>query len=186
LKVDHNFGAMTINTCIKPLTNISWLILFGIIFPGCKNSTTNTEYDKKEIASMLDSFNNAAAKADYTNYFKNFTEDAVFIGTDATEHWDKQHFMVWAKPYFDRGKAWNFKSIDRHIYLDEDKNLAWFDELLSTQMKICRGSGVVVRKDNEWKIQQYVLSMTIPNNLTGEVLKLKTPIEDSIISVLTK
>jgi hypothetical protein len=41
---------------------------------------------------------------------------------------------------------------------------AWFDELLNTQMKICRGSGVLVKIGQEWKIKQYVLSMTIPND----------------------
>ena len=144
------------------------------------------EDDKKQIAAMLDSFNLEAARADYSAYFNNYTNDAIFIGTDATERWDKEQFMVWAKPYFDRGRAWNFKSIDRHIYIDENKNIAWFDELLSTQMKICRGSGVVVKKGNEWKIQQYVLSMTMPNNQINEALKLKTQKEDSIINSLQK
>jgi len=144
------------------------------------------EDDKKHIAAMLDSFNLEAARADYTGYFNNYTSDAIFIGTDPTERWDKEQFMIWAKPYFDRGKAWNFKSIDRHIYMDENKNTAWFDELLNTQMKICRGSGVVVKKGNEWKIQQYVLSMTMPNNQINEALKLKTQTEDSIIKSLQK
>jgi hypothetical protein len=38
------------------------------------------------------------------------------------------------------GKAWNFTVLERHIYFDQSKK-AWFDELLNTQMKICRGSG---------------------------------------------
>ena len=144
------------------------------------------EDDKKQIAAMLDSFNLEAARADYSGYFNNYTSDAIFIGTDPTERWDKEQFMVWAKPYFDRGKAWNFKSIERHVYMDENKKTAWFDELLNTQMKICRGSGVVVKKDNVWKIQQYVLSMTMPNNQINEALKLKTNMEDSIINSLQK
>jgi len=64
--------------------------------------------------------------------------------------------------------------------------MAWFDELLNTQMKICRGSGVLIKTDNTWKIQQYVLSMTIPNNNTDTVVKLKTSTEDSIINTLLK
>jgi hypothetical protein len=68
------------------------------------------------------------------------TEDAVFIGTDATENWGKPAFQEFAKPYFDKGKAWNFTVLERHIYFDQSKK-AWFDELLNTQMKICRGSG---------------------------------------------
>ena len=58
--------------------------------------------EQKEVISMLDSFNIAAAHADYKTYFNFFTEYAVFTGTDATERWSKKEFMVWAKPYFDK------------------------------------------------------------------------------------
>jgi hypothetical protein len=51
---------------------------------------------------------------------------------------------------------------------------AWFDELLNTQMKICRGSGVLVKIGQEWKIKQYVLSMTIPNDNSNKVIELKS------------
>ena len=94
--------------------------------------------------------------------------------------------MVWAKPYFDRGRAWSFHAIDRHIYLDSTGTWAWFDELLNTQMKICRGSGVLVKVGKEWKIQHYVLSMTIPNDEVNAVTKIKAPIEDALIAKLQK
>ena len=177
---------MRLNTLFPWPCCIFFLFVISLILTACSNNSTANEVDKKQIAAMLDSFNLEAARADYTGYFNNYTSDAIFIGTDATERWNKEQFMVWAKPYFDRGKAWNFKSIDRHIYIDENKNIAWFDELLNTQMKICRGSGVVVKKENEWKIQQYVLSMTMPNNQINEALKLKTQTEDSIINSLKK
>jgi hypothetical protein len=66
--------------------------------------------------------------------------------------------------------------------VSNDHKTAWFDELLSTQMKICRGSGVLVYTKNGWKIQQYVLSMTVPNDNSKEVIKIKTTIEDKIIT----
>ena len=81
-------------------------------------------------------------------------------------------------PFFDKGKAWNFKAIERHVYFDKSGKLAWFDELLNTQMKICRGSGVLVKKGAAWKIKHYVLSITIPNENTDEVVKIITPFED--------
>ena len=62
-----------------------------------------------------------------------------------------------------------------------NKKTAWFDELLDTQMKICRGSGVLVFVNNQWKIKHYVLSMTFPNDNTDEVIKIKAPIEDALI-----
>jgi hypothetical protein len=48
-------------------------------------------------------------------YFGHFAANGVFMGTDATERWTVSEFRVWAKPYFDRKKAWNFKPRDRHI-----------------------------------------------------------------------
>ena len=141
--------------------------------------------NKKQIVAMLDSFNVAAANADYNRYFNFYTEDATFNGTDATENWDKAAFMVWSKPFFDKKTTWNFTAIKRNIYFGKYTDIAWFEELLNTQMKICRGSGVVVKVGNGWKVQQYVLSTTIPNDVLDSVLKIKTPVEDSLIKKLS-
>ena len=94
--------------------------------------------------------------------------------------------MAFAKPYFDKGKAWSFTALERHVYLDKSGKTAWFDELLNTQMKICRGSGVLEKIKGEWKIKHYVLSMTIPNDNTNEVIKIKEIIEDALIDKLKK
>jgi ketosteroid isomerase-like protein len=141
---------------------------------------------EKQITAMLDSFNVAAAKADFNKYFSYYTDDAIFTGTDATERWDKKAFMAWAKPIFDKGHAWNFTALQRNIYFDKTGSLAWFDELLNTQMKICRGSGVLVKQGDEWKLQQYILSTTIPNDQLDSIIKIKTTVEDSIIKTLQK
>ena len=156
-------------------------IFFIILFPFLIN-TTNAQNDlKSQIINTLDAWHKAAAEANYKNYFDTLTDDAIFIGTDATENWNKPAFQAYAKPYFDKGKAWNFTAIERHIYFNNNKTVAWFDELLDTQMKICRGSGVLVLLNGKWKIKQYVLSMTIPNETSDEVIKIKTPIEESLI-----
>lgn len=162
------------------------ILVIVALFGSCKNNVApDTSSDKTAIAAMLDSFNRAAANAEYDRYFNFYTDDAVFIGTDATENWDKKSYMVWAKPYFDKKTTWNFTSIDRHIFFDKTGTLAWFDELLSTQMKICRGSGVVVKVGNDWKVQQYVLSTTIPNSQIDTVVSIKAAIEDELIKKLT-
>ncbi len=148
-------------------------------------NTADTSLEQQQINMMLDSFNRAAAKADFNTYFNFFTDDAIFTGTDATERWVKKEFMVWAKPYFDKGKAWDFTSMERHIYFEKSGRLAWFDELLNTQMKICRGSGVLVKQGDDWKLQQYILSTTVPNDDLDAVIKIKTPAEDSIIKQLS-
>lgn len=75
-----------------------------LLFTGCiysynqstkpsDGSMTGTVDQQKEVISMLDSFNIAAANADYKTYFNFFTDYAVFTGTDATERWDKKN--IW-------------------------------------------------------------------------------------------
>ena len=149
---------------------------------GSKKSTPLTEEQK--IDKLLTNWHQAAATANFNNYFEAFTEDAIFIGTDATEYWNKTQFEAYAKPYFDKGKAWSFTKLKRNIYFSSDKKTAWFDELLDTQMKICRGSGVLVKTEQGWKINHYVLSMTIPNENVDAVVKIKTPSEDLLIRLL--
>jgi hypothetical protein len=167
----------------------SLLLVLSIVLllSSCKQTASSPDQavTKKEIANLLDSFNRAAARADFNAYFNYYTEDGIFCGTDATERWDKKQFMVWAKPYFDKGRAWDFTAIERHIYVAETSTMAWFDELLSTQMKICRGSGVLVKMDKEWKLKQYVLSAMIPNSLVDSVTVMKSATEDSLIKVIT-
>lgn len=141
---------------------------------------------KKNVSKVLDNLNAYAAAADFKNYFDLYAEESTFIGTDATEVWNKKEFMDYSKPHFDKGKAWNFNSLKRNISFSTDGKYAWFDELLDTQMKLCRGSGILEKIGNEWKIKQYVLSMTIPNDVSNEVIKTKSPIEDSIITDLKK
>jgi hypothetical protein len=43
-------------------------------------------------------------------------------------------------------------------------------------MKICRGSGVLVKVGNDWKIQHMFFNDDTNDNVT-EVVKIKTPIE---------
>lgn len=166
---------------------ISIFILSFLIFsiPVCAQKKGFYEnVQKKNINKLLDDFNTFAANADYKNYFDCFAEESTFIGTDATEVWNKKEFMEWARPFFDKGKAWNFKSLERNIYFSKDGNYAWFDEILDTQMKICRGSGVLEKISGKWKVKQYVLSVTVPNEVVDEVTKIKTPIEDALIQKL--
>lgn len=140
--------------------------------------------DKKAIAVLLDNWHAAASKADHKGYFGKIAEDGHYIGTDATENWDKKAFEAFSRPYFDKGTAWDFKAVERHIYFSKDGKVAWFDELLDTWMKGCRGSGVLEWDGNEWKIKHYVLSMTVPNDVTNQVIPLKAKYEDVLIEKL--
>ena len=173
---------------MKKLNFIAVLLLFFTfsVTLSAQNKGFYENVQKKNISKVLDDLNTFAATADYKNYFDLYAEESTFIGTDATEIWNKKEFMAWAKPFFDKGKAWNFTSLKRSITFSKDGNYAWFDEVLDTQMKICRGSGVLEKVGGKWKIRQYVLSTTVPNEVIDEVVKIKTPIEDALISELKK
>ena len=110
------------------------------------------------------------------------TTDGVFLGTDATENWQIDAFKAFSKPYFDRGRAWSFSAVERNIYLDQDKKLAWFDELLDTWMGLCRGSGVLRKDAEEWKIAHYVLSIAVPNDNVDALVQLKKQ-KDSLLLI---
>jgi len=166
-------------TTMKYKITLYFLLLIGL-------TSFAQNQSKKPINKMIDAWHKAAADANFNGYFDAMTDDAIFIGTDATENWDKKAFIAFAKPYFDKGKAWSFTAVERNIYFSADGKMAWFDELLNTQMKICRGSGVLVKINNQWKIKHYVLSMTIPNDNVDEVVKIKTPIEDALLDELKK
>ena len=135
---------------------------------------------------MLDSWHEAAARADFDAYFNLMADESIFIGTDPTENWEKDEFSSWSKPYFDKGKAWNFTALERNVFLMKDCDIAWFDELLETQMGICRGSGVVTRENGEWKVKHFVLSIAIPNENVDEVTLLKKDFDTNFMNKLRK
>lgn len=127
-----------------------------------------------EVGAMLDAWHAAAAAADENAYFSLFADDAsIFMGTDATERWTAPEFRAWAKPYFDRGRAWAFKVVDRHTYVAADESIAWFDEVLDTpNMGPCRGSGVAVKRDGSWKVAHYNLTVPVPNAILDKVVEM--------------
>ena len=155
-----------------------------VILVSCKSNQLQSSSSQNNVNAAVAAWHKAASEANYDNYFNLMTDDAIFIGTDANENWNKKAFQIYAKPHFDKGKAWNFKTLERHVYFDKTMQMAWFDELLDTQMKICRGSGILVKENKQWKIKHYVLSMTVPNENSAEVIKIKMAIEDVLIKKL--
>ena len=160
------------------------IFLFAVMCCVNLSAQQKIEAETGEIVKVLNAWHKAAADAQFDTYFRFMTADAVFVGTDPTEHWDYEAFKNYAKPHFDKGKAWSFTPIQRNIYVSETGDMAWFDELLDTQMKICRGSGVLRKQNDHWKIAHYVLSMAIPNDNTNDVVKIKTAFDDQFIKAL--
>lgn len=128
---------------------------------------------KASINKLINNWHKAASDANFDNYFNAMDKNSVFVGTDANEVWNKKTFKNFSKPFFDKGKAWSFKTLQRNIYLHSSLNIAWFDETLQTWMGICRGSGVVEKTNNIWKIKHYVLSVTVPNEDIKPIVEIK-------------
>jgi ketosteroid isomerase-like protein len=157
--------------------------VISIIFILISHSIISQNNSETQIIdSLLNQWHKDVSNADFDAYFEKMTKTSIFIGTDASEIWTKNQFEEFAKPYFERKETWSFTSLDRNIYFSKEGNTAWFDELLDTWMGLCRGSGVLIKKGENWKIAHYVLSVTIPNDDMKGVIEVKKR-KDSIILV---
>jgi hypothetical protein len=125
-----------------------------------------------ELNQFIDSWHLAATNANSKVFFGSMSDNSIYIGTDATERWNKTEFMAFAKPYFDKGKAWDFKPYDRDLHVTNDGRHAWFSELLTTWMGVCRGSGILSKSGEGWRIEQYHLSVTVPNDAIKDFITL--------------
>lgn len=135
--------------------------------------TSAATEDHDAVGSVLDALHEAASKAQSERYFSLFSDDAIFIGTAVTEVWDIPAFKAFAEPYFSQGKGWTYHPTKRNIYFSPDKNTAWFDEVLDSESYgVTRGTGVLLRVNNEWKIAQYHLTFPVPNEVADEVTQL--------------
>lgn len=144
-----------------------FVLVLASFLAGAKEQT-----EKHAIASVLDKFHQAAANANADKYLNLLNDDAVFLGTDASERWTKPEFTKFVQPYFSQGKGWSYVSTQRNVSLLPTATVAFFDELLHHKIYgICRGTGVLTKTKQGWKISQYNLSLPIPNDIAVEVVE---------------
>jgi len=153
-------------------------------FIGLFFSVIYSQEIKQDINIIIDQWHKNAAESNFDAYFSSMSDDGVFIGTDALENWTVSEFKEFAKPFFIEKNTWDFKTLERNIYSNSKNNVVWFDELLDTWMGICRGSGVLLKDNKDWKIVHYVLSVVIPNENIKEVIATKKENDDIIIDLL--
>lgn len=141
-----------------------------LIFIPNPMSSAQSSTDEQAVSEVLDTLHDAASRGDFDRYFGTYTEDAIFFGTDATERWTKDQFKTYARPAFEDGSGWTFVTTERHIFFSDDGNTAWFDEAQThDRYGVTRGTGVLVRVGDGWKIAQYNLTVPIPNSMLLEV-----------------
>jgi len=135
--------------------------------------------DREHIEHTLDQIHVQASKADFDAYFDLYTDNAVFIGTDATERWPIEEFKGYAGPLFAQGRGWTYTVLERHVVLAPGGDVAWFDERLdNNNLGETRGSGVLLRTESGWKVAQYNLTIPIPNELSRQVVGLIRALEN--------
>ncbi|MDG1046688.1 MAG: nuclear transport factor 2 family protein [Bacteroidia bacterium] len=147
------------------------ILFFAITFLGCTHSNKNQSesYQIETIDQLISNWHQSAANANLDEYMNLMDSSFIYVGTDATEKWSKKEFALFCKPYFDKKKTWDFKSLDRTINISSNQNTAWFYEILETHMGTCRGSGILKLYNQQWKLNQYVLSLAIPNEDMNKV-----------------
>lgn len=124
------------------------------------------EQDINQINAVLDSYHTAAANGDWTTYFDLMSDDGVFLGSDASERWSKLEFQAYARAT----QGWVYTPQTRHVNLTPDGDSAWFDEILrSESYGTSRGTGVLIRTTEGWKLSQYHLTFPIPNDLADQI-----------------
>ena len=133
----------------------------------------SAQKDVKKLDELIQNWHKAASDAKFDSYFNCLTDDFIFLGTAPGERWTKIEFQGFSKPFFDRGKAWDFKASNRIWNFSKDGKTAWFDEDLATWMQGCRGSGVCTKIRGVWSISYYNLTVLIENEKIKEFIELR-------------
>jgi uncharacterized protein (TIGR02246 family) len=127
--------------------------------------------EKPRVKAVVDQFQQVWETEDTTLFAKIMAHDAdmVNFGSDASEHfvgWDALRDAVGGTfPALDSTKLVVSEQV---IHVDPDGRTAWFSEMIDwnlrmngqpVQMKGCRFTGVLEKRDGDWVIVQFHNSM---------------------------
>jgi len=136
-------------------------------------SAHHSRHDLRQAAVhvVLDDFHEAASVADEERYLGHFAPDAVFLGTDPGDRWTGVDFRSFVHSVFSGGEGWTYIPSSRSVSIAADGQTAWFDEMLQNDSYgECRGTGVLRFRGDGWRIEQYSLSIPIPDELAPEIV----------------
>ena len=153
------------------------LFLVAIVLSGCTTAPVRQDwqddFERLGVGVVTSAWHFAAQFGMFDLYFDAMTDDAVFLGTDASERWTKAEFMEYARVPFSDHAGWTYKPRDQHVAFSDDRQTAWIDELLDNEKYgTLRGTGVLVKVGDDWKIAHYSLTFLVPNDIAGEVVEL--------------
>lgn len=138
----------------------------ALLLGGCGAAparTTGASEARADVERVIDAWHEAAARSDLDRYMELMADDAIFLGTDATERWTKAELLEYARAPFAAGRGWVMRPIRRDVMI-EGGTFAFFDEdLEAVNLGAARGSGVLRLEPEGWRIVHYNLAITVPN-----------------------
>jgi len=154
---------------LKTIIPLICLVLTAVVFAQEK-----TGPHLEAVGKVIDDFHDAAVHGDKDRYFGHLTNDAVYLGTDEWERWPKYpDFDDYVSGRFKDGSGWSYKSVERTIRFNDRSDVAWFDEVLYSEINgRLRGTGVLTLRSGQWKLEHYAMSFLIFNENWDEVIEL--------------
>ena len=126
--------------------------------------------------AALDALHKAGADANQAAFTALLAQDVVFLGMDGANRLEGPAVRDFVRENFAHGNAWTYRSSQRETRLSTDGTVAWFDESLEhDQLGRGRGTGVLIRNSEGWKVAQYNLTFPLPNGAMPTAGALGTP-----------
>jgi len=128
-------------------------LLFGL-------SVTLRAFSDATPDATLDALHKAGADADAAAFESLLAQDVVFLGVGGTARLEGQAARAYFSEQLPQGSAWAYSSSLRETRVSADGSVAWFDETLEHgQLGLGRGTGVLLRSSDGWRVAQYNLTM---------------------------
>jgi len=126
------------------------------------------EEQRQQASALLAERQRALAAADAKAFFANFSDNAIIMGTAATERFELDEYRVWSAPMFARGPRHVATLVEENITVADDGKFAWFDQRTHRPgFGELRLSGVLCKLEDHWRIVQLNRGFLVPNEIVA-------------------
>jgi hypothetical protein len=114
--------------------------------------------------AVIDTLHQAGTAGDPSTFLELLAPGAVLLVPVGSERVEGESLQSFVAVHLSHSGAWGYRSNQRNIKLSPDGAVAWFNEsLLHDQLGPGWGSGVLIKTGGAWKIAQYHLTLTEPD-----------------------
>lgn len=132
-----------------------------------ENCISSAEYD---VHALMTDWHAAAARGERETVLTALADDMIYIGTDARQRMTLP--MIKSKWGNGNTPLWTYRLIGRDVTLSADKEMAFFDESLNTEVGPCTATGIARLTPDGWRIVRYHLSIALPEERREDYMKL--------------